>query len=176
MALRAGLRRGEHVAVQWADIQFGRDEHDRNRFVVVAHNYVRREHTTTKSKKIRRVDMSRELRRVLIELRDKRLLESFLNGKNDISTSWCFRHRTAQSSTRTISIIETSGRCSRRPDCARSDSMISGNNHRCSAAFHPSLHGWFGTTKLTRAWEPALLWIQLPHRKFARSSVKGQNA
>ncbi len=85
MALRAGLRRGELVAVQWGDIQFGKDENDPNRFMVVRHNYVRREHTTTKSKKSRRVDMSRELRRALIELRDKRLLDSFLAGKNDIS-------------------------------------------------------------------------------------------
>jgi integrase len=66
MALRAGLRRGELVAVQWGDIQFGRDGEDANRFIVVRHNYVRREHTTTKSKKSRRVDMSRELRRALI--------------------------------------------------------------------------------------------------------------
>src|SRR3984957_17093664 len=29
------------------------------------------------------------------------------------------------------------------------------------APFYPSLHGWFGTTKFTRAWEPALLWNQL---------------
>jgi integrase len=90
MALRAGLRRGELVAVQWGDIQFGKDEQDANRFIVVEHNYVRREHTTTKSKKSRRVDMSRELRRVLIELRDKRLLESFLKGKNDISSELVF--------------------------------------------------------------------------------------
>src|SRR4029077_8507378 len=34
--------------------------------------------------------MSRELRRVLIELRDKRLLESFLKGKNDISDELVF--------------------------------------------------------------------------------------
>ncbi len=90
MALRAGLRRGELVAVQWGDIQFGRDEHDANRFIVVQHNYVRREHTTPKSKKSRRVDMSRELRRVLIELRDKRLLEAFLRGENDISEELVF--------------------------------------------------------------------------------------
>jgi integrase len=90
MALRAGLRRGELVAVQWGDIQFGKDEQDANRFIVVEHNYVRRQHTTTKSKKSRRVDMSRELRRVLIELRDKRLLESFLKGKNDISDELVF--------------------------------------------------------------------------------------
>src|SRR5579864_492220 len=90
MALRAGLRRGELVAVQWGDIQFGKDEQDPNRFILVEHNYVRREHTTTKSKKSRRVDMSRELRRALIELRDKRLLESFLKGKNDISDELVF--------------------------------------------------------------------------------------
>jgi len=89
-ALRAGLRRGELVALQWGDIQFGKDESDPNRFILVQHNYVRREHTTTKSKKRRRVDLSRELRKVLIELRDKRLLEAFLKGKNDISDELVF--------------------------------------------------------------------------------------
>jgi integrase len=48
------------------------------------------EHTTTKSKKSRRVDLSRDLRRVLIELRDRRLLEAFLAGKNDISNELVF--------------------------------------------------------------------------------------
>jgi integrase len=42
------------------------------------------------SKRSRRVDLSRELRAVLIELRDKRLLESFLKGKNDISDELAF--------------------------------------------------------------------------------------
>ncbi len=90
-ALRAGLRRGELVALQWGDIQFGKDESDPNRFIVVQHNYVRREHTTTKSKKSRRVDLSRELRRVLLEIRDKRLLDAFLKGKNDIADELVFR-------------------------------------------------------------------------------------
>jgi integrase len=67
-AVRAGLRRGELVALQWGDIQLGRDDVDSDRFVLVQHNYVLREHTTTKSKKSRRVDLSRELRRVLVEL------------------------------------------------------------------------------------------------------------
>lgn len=53
--------------------------------------YVRREHTTTKSKKSRRVDLSRELRKVLVELRDKRLLDAYLKGKNDISDELVFR-------------------------------------------------------------------------------------
>jgi integrase len=89
-ALRAGLRRGELVAIQWGDIQFGKDENDPNRFILVRHNYVRREHTTTKSKKQRRVDLSRQLRRVLIEVRDARLLSAYLNGKDDISDELVF--------------------------------------------------------------------------------------
>ena len=83
--MRAGLRRGELVALQWGDIQFGNDEDDPNRFIHVRHNYVRREHTTTKSKKTRRVDLSRELRRALLELRDQRLLRAYQEGKDDIS-------------------------------------------------------------------------------------------
>jgi integrase len=89
-ALRAGLRRGELVALQFGDIQFGKDEDDANRFILVRHNYVRREHTTTKSKKQRRVDLSRELRRVLVEVRDARLLKAYLEGKNDISGELVF--------------------------------------------------------------------------------------
>ncbi len=89
-ALRAGLRRGELVALQFGDIQFGKDEDDANRFILVRHNYVRREHTTTKSKKQRRVDLSRELRRVLIKVRDERLLNAYLEGKSDISGELVF--------------------------------------------------------------------------------------
>jgi integrase len=89
-ALRAGLRRGELVALQWGDVQLGRDDDDPNRFIVVQHNYVRREHTTTKSKKSRRVDLSRELRKSLLDLRDKRLLEAFLKGKENIPDDLVF--------------------------------------------------------------------------------------
>jgi len=88
--VRAGLRRGELVALQWGDVQLGTGDHAA-RFILVQHNYVRREHTTTKSKKSRRVDLSRELRRVLVDLRDKRLLEASLKGKNDISDELVFR-------------------------------------------------------------------------------------
>ena len=90
-AVRTGLRRGELVALQWGDVQLGGDDIDSDRFILVQHNYVRREHTTTKSKKSRRVDLSRELRRVLVELRDKRLLQAYLKGKNDISDELVFQ-------------------------------------------------------------------------------------
>jgi integrase len=78
VAVRAGLRRGELVALQWQDLEFGKNERDSNRFILVQHNYVRREHTSTKSKKSRRVDMSRELRSVLLKLRDSRLASTGL--------------------------------------------------------------------------------------------------
>src|ERR1019366_6065018 len=87
---RAGLRRGELVSVRWGDLQFGKDENDPNRFILVQHNYVRREHTNTKSKKARRVDMSKDLRRAFIALRDKQLLGAFLKGMNDISDELVF--------------------------------------------------------------------------------------
>ncbi len=79
------------MALQRGDIQLGGDAGDSERFLLVQHNYLRREHTTTKSKKSRRVDLSRELRRILVELRDKRLLEAYLKGKNDISDELVFR-------------------------------------------------------------------------------------
>jgi integrase len=94
MALRTGLRRGELVALQWGDVQLGSDADHTDRFILVRHNYVRREHTTTKSKKARRVDLSRELRSALVELRDKRLLEAYLKGKNHISDELVFRSPT----------------------------------------------------------------------------------
>ena len=64
-ALRAGLRRGELVALRWGDIQFGGSEEDANRYILVQRNYVYGQFTTPKSKKLRRVDLSRQLRAVL---------------------------------------------------------------------------------------------------------------
>jgi integrase len=93
VAVRAGLRRGELVSLQWGDLQFGKDEYDTNRFFLVQHNYVRREHTNTKSKKARRVDMSREVRKTLIELRDQRLLDAFSRERQIFPRIWCFHRR-----------------------------------------------------------------------------------
>ena len=90
LAVRGGLRRGELVALQWGDIEFGKDGQDKNRFILVQHNYVRREHTTTKSKKSRRVDMSRQLRGVLIKMRDARMKAAKTAGKMDISKELVF--------------------------------------------------------------------------------------
>src|SRR5205823_13318002 len=76
-ALRAGLREGEIAGLRWGDLQFGDSETGSDRFILLQRTYDRRwskRMLTPKSKKSRRVDMSRELRRVLLELRDNRLI------------------------------------------------------------------------------------------------------
>lgn len=78
------------MALQFGDLTFGADENDSNRFILVQHNYVHRMHTTTRSKKARRVDMSRDLRRILLEVRDQRLLAAYLKGKADITEELVF--------------------------------------------------------------------------------------
>src|SRR5258707_2928719 len=90
MAFRAGLRKGELLAVKWGDIQFGTDEDDSNRYSFVQRNFVQGKFTTPKSKKSRRVDLSRELRRTLLELRDKRMLEAIMAGRASIADDLVF--------------------------------------------------------------------------------------
>ena len=89
-ALRAGLRRGELVALQWGDIQFGASEDDSNRYILVQRNYVHRQFTTPKNSKTRRVDMSKQLRAVLLKLRDERLLSAFAAGRDNILNEFVF--------------------------------------------------------------------------------------
>jgi len=93
-ALRAGLRKGELIALKWGDIQFGDNENDSNRFILVQRNYSLGKFTTPKSKKSRRIDLSRQLRTVLLGLRDERLLAAFLTGKNGISDDLVFPSKT----------------------------------------------------------------------------------
>jgi integrase len=90
MALRAGLRKGELIALKWGDIQFGDNAEDRNRYVLVQRNYSHGKFTTPKSKKSRRVDLSRELRTALWELWDKRMLDAFVNGKAGVGDDLVF--------------------------------------------------------------------------------------
>jgi len=92
-AVRTGLREGEIAALQWGDIQFGDGERDTDRYILVQRNYDRRwsrKMLTPKSRKPRRVDMSRELRRVLLQLRDSRRVSAFATGKSDISDELVF--------------------------------------------------------------------------------------
>jgi integrase len=92
--LRAGLRRGEIVALQWGDIQFGADESGPSRFIEVQRNYVYGRFTSPKSHRPRRVAMSLELRRALLELRHVRLLEGFAAGKSSLAEDFVFLSKT----------------------------------------------------------------------------------
>lgn len=93
MGIRAGLRKGELLAVKWGDIQFGNGEDDANRYILVQRNYVHGSFTTPKSKKSRRVDLSRERRTVLLQLRDKRMLDAFVMGKDCLADDLVFASR-----------------------------------------------------------------------------------
>jgi integrase len=90
MALRAGLRKGGLIAMKWGDVQFGASEDDSNRYLPVQPNFVHGKFTTPKSKKSRRVDLSRELRGVLLELRDTGLLTAMMAGKTSIADDLIF--------------------------------------------------------------------------------------
>ena len=79
-ALRAGLRQGELLGLKWGDLQFGESDLDPNRFILVQRNLQAGRLISTKGHKRRRVDLSRELRKVLLETRDSRLLVTFQRG------------------------------------------------------------------------------------------------
>jgi len=90
IALRAGLRQGEILALKWGDFQFGQGDSDPNRYILVGRRWYRGRVSTPKGNKARRVDMSRELRQVLIDLRDERMLEAFQAGRPSISDDLLF--------------------------------------------------------------------------------------
>lgn len=69
-ALRAGLRLGELLALKWEDINFGQDEADSNRYIILRRRFYRGKFSVPKGNRRRRVDTSKELRRVLLEVRD----------------------------------------------------------------------------------------------------------
>jgi len=74
-AVRTGLHQGELIGLQWGDVDF------HGRFLEIRRAIVRRKETTTKTHKIRRVDMSPQLRTVLQTLHETRQLEASLLGQ-----------------------------------------------------------------------------------------------
>jgi integrase len=90
MALRAGLRKGQLIALKCGDIQFGESEQDSNRYILVQRNYSHGRFTSPKSKKSRRVDLSKQLRAALVELRDPRMLAAMMAGKSSIADDLVF--------------------------------------------------------------------------------------
>jgi integrase len=74
-ALRTGLRLGELLALEWADLDWN------GRFLVVRRNLVRGVLTTPKSHQRRRVDMSTQLASALIEWRKEQRARWLKKGK-----------------------------------------------------------------------------------------------
>ena len=87
---RTGLRLGEALALRWGDIQFGQDASDVNRYMWIRRNYTAGRFVSPKSGKSRRVDMSQQLRAVLLGVREQRLLEAMLKGESPISEDLVF--------------------------------------------------------------------------------------
>ncbi len=87
---RTGLRLGEALALRWGDIQFGESESDANRYLWIRRNYTAGRFVTPKSGKSRRVDMSQQLRAVLLGLREERLLDAMLKGDSPVSEDLVF--------------------------------------------------------------------------------------
>lgn len=85
-AIRTGMRRGEFLGLRWSDCIFGRDEKDASRYFTVNRTLSDFGYGRPKTKKSKRhVDMSSQLRLVLLELRDKQLLKAMQLGVDDIS-------------------------------------------------------------------------------------------
>ena len=89
-AFRAGLRKGELIALKWGDIQFGTSANDQNRFIFVQRSYYRGRFTTPKGNRSRRVDLSKQLRTALLGLRDKRILETVIADRASIADDLVF--------------------------------------------------------------------------------------
>ena len=70
--------------------QFGTSEEDQNRFIWVRRNWVQGKFTSPKSKKTRRIDLSRQLRRALLVARDARMLNAYLKGQVNLSDELVF--------------------------------------------------------------------------------------
>jgi len=80
---RTGLRLGEALALQWADIDFN------GRFIEVRRNLSRSRIETPKNGKSRRVDMSRQLTQTLKELIHQRKMEAVKKGWGQVP-EWIF--------------------------------------------------------------------------------------
>ncbi len=81
-AVRTGLRQGELIGLQWGDVD------SRGQFLDVRRGVVLGEVTTTKSKKMRRVDLSPQVLSVLQGLKEIRQLEAMSMGKE--LSPWVF--------------------------------------------------------------------------------------
>jgi len=76
--IHTGMRSGELAALKWGDLSFN------GKYITVRRNFVEGQMTTTKTDRIRKVDMSDALMEVLLELRRKRQEQWLTKGHNEI--------------------------------------------------------------------------------------------
>lgn len=84
---RTGMRYGEALALQWGDMDF------HNRLIRIQRNFTKGNILTPKSGKGRSVDMSKQLKSALLELRHKRKLETVRKGWGKVP-EWVFVNET----------------------------------------------------------------------------------
>jgi integrase len=89
-AIRSGLRKSELIALKWGDMQFGESEDDKNRFILVQRHYYMGHFGTSKTHECRRVDMSKQLRAVLMARKEDVLLRAFQLGKTSVADELVF--------------------------------------------------------------------------------------
>lgn len=89
---KTGLRHGELVALRWEDIQIGIDADDQDNCILVQRTWDRHARKIQKCKSglDRRVDMSRELRSILLAYRDLAAEKAFKMGKISIAEDLMF--------------------------------------------------------------------------------------
>jgi integrase len=80
---RTGMRLGETLALQWGDIDF------RGRLITVKRGFSRGKVETPKNDKIRRVDMSKQLKETLRNVRHERKVETLQKGWGEMP-EWVF--------------------------------------------------------------------------------------
>ena len=85
-AVRTGMREGELMGLRWGDVDF------RSGFIEVRQALVRRRITSTKTHKIRRVDLSPQLLEVLQRMKEIRELEAM--AKDQAPAPWVFLSHT----------------------------------------------------------------------------------
>jgi integrase len=104
-ALSTGMRRGELLGLKWGDCAFGEDEEDSNRYFLVSRQFSAHGFGTPKTPHSRRrVDMSKNLRAVLMAARDERLIAAMMAGKDSIADELMFLREDGEALTpRTLS-------------------------------------------------------------------------
>jgi integrase len=107
-AVRTGLRQGELIGLQWGDVDF------HGGLIEVRRAIVRGQLTTTKTRKIQRVDVTPQLTDSLKQLKDTRTLEAAMSGTP--FQNWVFLSPLGAGGMNAISDVRST-RCLKQQNC-----------------------------------------------------------